>query len=160
MFLGVVVFGVAIMAGDMQMGVSRIARTLPLSVREVAVASWLTSVAVHAPAGITFVTLRRTWSLLDASEINAIYNAGAAGKCKPDGGSTVIDLADVVGGGDGTGSADPARGPPTTNRPSPVNRPFAAPDRRRTRKAAHRNDFAGGSRTDDGFEAIRRACNG
>lgn len=33
MFLGVVVSGVAIMVGDMQMGVSRIAGTLPLSVR-------------------------------------------------------------------------------------------------------------------------------
>ena len=45
MFLGVVLFGSIIQAADMRLSVSRIARTLPLSAREVAVASWLTFVA-------------------------------------------------------------------------------------------------------------------
>ncbi|MCH8332680.1 hypothetical protein IIC65_02010, partial [Candidatus Sumerlaeota bacterium] len=39
MFLGVVLFGSIIQAADMRLSVSRIARTLPLSAREVAVAS-------------------------------------------------------------------------------------------------------------------------
>ena len=45
MLFAVVVVGISFSAGDMKFGVSRIARTLPLSAREVAVASWLTSVA-------------------------------------------------------------------------------------------------------------------